>query len=236
MTRGVGAFERLLLTNGQKVLLVPWYAVERDVALGHARALLRGVLEEPEGAANLRRLAEEHAMNIGADNDTSLVEQLAQMLASGELALVHLQDREPEWFPPYHTRSDVAGGDTPLLSELLPSSGHAREVATWIEIQCVGLAGAGYAGASVRLRLASAETVEARLDGSSTLRLDGIRAAGTCRFELLAESRRSGTLRLDERPEITGSEPRVRSGGTPISLAAGMRHVVIVEAGHVFSC
>jgi len=231
-------FDRIRLGHFEEALVVPWHAVDRGLDRTRAHAMLTAAFEDPASAALLRKLAEQHTMVVGLD-DAAIVERLADMLASGGLVLVRLPRRESAWRPPYSTRSDVDGrsSSVPLLSELRrPVSEQPSPTSTWIEIRCIGVGGAAYAGAAVRVRLPTAEILEARLDGSSTLRLDAIPAPGTCRLEVLAEAKRSGALPLEQRSEISGREPRVRRGGPAVALATGVRHIVIVEAGHGFSC
>jgi hypothetical protein len=219
---------RLTLSNGREIALVPWTHVQRELDMERARALLRAAAETKEGLRELRSLVADEGLPEG--DVERMIERASQRLADGEWVLV-LEPEELHGLSPIVSPAFDADDDIRPLSDLVDP-----EESTWIEVRCVGVAGAAYAGAPVRVGLPDGATIERKLDGSSSIRIDAIEGGGRCTLELSLDAKRSGTIPIQERTRVDGREPRLRRGGPAIALSTGVQHVVVVEGKHGFSC
>jgi hypothetical protein len=213
---------------GPELVLVPANEVERFHDVDAARKFLSA------GGAEASALREfvGASRSFGELDDGAVLDAAAEMLASGQYLIV----RSPEAYGSARrpaTRDDDDWSNIPRLSELAPPT--ALEP-SWIEIDCLGVAGGSFAGASVRIELPGGEIVERRLDGQSRVRVDRIARDGTCKLEVVRGSRARGTIPLASRPAGAPGEAPIRPGGPAKSLRTRAQHVVLVEEPHAFSC
>jgi hypothetical protein len=216
------------LRLGPDVVLVPAEDVERFHDVDAARRFLSQA--DAGAASSLRDLT--GARSFGDLDEDAVLDAAAEMLASGRYVVLRTQRSYGSAQRP-NGREDDDWSNIPRLSELPPSS---TEEPSWIEIECIGVAGGSFAGGSVRIELPDGQAIERRLDGQSRIRIDRIPTDGTCKLEVVRGTRVRGTIPLASRPAGLAGEIPMRPGGPARPLRTRAQHVVLVEEPHAFSC
>jgi len=166
---------------GRRGLIVPAHAVARVIDLDDARDLVRRLMESPDGAFQVRTLAE--GAELGFVDDTRAIEIVAAMIARRDLLLVRLQS--PSFFrPPPSTPRGERDADVTRLSDLLPRDATDPDT-RWIELLIFGAQGLRLTGTELRLRLPDGGRRSHRLDASGRVRFDHLVGDGAVDLELV---------------------------------------------------